>query len=111
MNGDARKAAIAAYKERKVTAGVYAVRSSASAAAWIGHWSDIDTIQRRIWFTLRQGTYPNRYLQDEWNLHGEAGFSFEVLERMPEDVTPFLRAGILKERAGYWRAHLDASLI
>lgn len=108
MKGEARKAAIAAYKERKSNAGIYAVRCAASGAVWVGHWSDVDTIRTRIWFTLRQGTYPNKVLQDAWRLHGEAQFSFEVLECLTEEVTPYLLAAKLKDRADYWCATLPA---
>ena len=58
-----RKAAIAAYKERKVIGGVYAVRCTATGEVWVGQWPNLATIQNRIWFTLRQGSHPNPDLQ------------------------------------------------
>lgn len=36
MTGEDRKAAIAAYKERKVIGGVYAVRCAATGEVWVG---------------------------------------------------------------------------
>ena len=108
MKRDARKAAIAAYKERKASAGIYGVRCIASDAVWVGHWLDVETIRTRIWFTLRQGTYPNKGLQDAWQLHGEAQFTFEVFERIEEEATPYLVAAKLKERADHWRVTLRA---
>ena len=50
-----RKAAIAAYKERKTVAGIFVIRSQASAERWVGAAPNLEKIQNRIWFTLRQG--------------------------------------------------------
>jgi hypothetical protein len=111
MKGAARKAAIAAYKERKVVGGVYVVRCEASGERWVGQWPDIDTIQTRVWFTLRQGTNPNRDLLEAWRQHGEAGFSFEVLERYEEEASPSMRTAHLRERASHWRKELGANSI
>ncbi|WP_325364972.1 GIY-YIG nuclease family protein [Asticcacaulis sp.] len=108
MKSEARKVAIAAYKERKSNAGIYAVRCTASDAVWVGHWSDVETIRTRMWFTLRLGTYPNKAVQDAWRSHGEAQFSFEVLERIAEEATPYLLTAKLKDRADHWRATLLA---
>ncbi len=49
-----RKAAIAAYKERKTVAGIFVIRSKASAQQWVGAAPNLEKIQNRIWFTLRQ---------------------------------------------------------
>jgi hypothetical protein len=111
MKSEARKAAIAAYKERKSSAGVYAVRCTACGTVWVGQWLDVETIQTRIWFTLRQGTFPNLTLQDAWRSNGEAQISFEVLERIEEEATPYLLAAKLKDRADHWRAKLAAHVI
>lgn len=58
MNKVGRKAAVAAYKERKVEAGAYVVRFTASGQAWVGSAPDLATIGSRIWFSLRQGGNP-----------------------------------------------------
>ncbi len=62
-----RKAAIAAYKERKTIAGIYVVRCAASGEAWVGQAPNLETIQNRIWFSLRQGSHTCRSLQAAWN--------------------------------------------
>jgi hypothetical protein len=64
MKGDARRAATAAYKERKVVGGAYLIRCAVSGEAWVGQWPDVSTIQTRLWFTLRQGSHPRKDLQD-----------------------------------------------
>jgi len=78
MNRDQRKAAVAAYKERKPKAAVYAVRCAADGAAWVGPTLNPDTVQNKIWFTLRLGSHPNRALQAAWAAHGEAAFAVET---------------------------------
>ena len=65
-----KKAAIAAYKERKTVAGIYLVRSKASAETWVGQAPNLEKIQNRIWFTLRQGSHQCRSLQAAWAAHG-----------------------------------------
>jgi hypothetical protein len=111
MNTYDRKAAIAAYKERKTVAGIYAIRCAATGQTWVGQTPNVDTVQTRIWFTLRQGNSPHRPLQGAWTAHGADSFTFEALERMDdEESSPALNSR-LKRRAQYWRTTLDALAI
>ena len=111
MKTDDRKAAIAAYKKRKSIAGIFAVRCAASGEAWVGRALDLDTIQNRIWFALRQGNHSNRELQGAWSAHGEAGLSFETLERLKEDELPYVRDTLLRERLSHWCTVLNGATI
>jgi len=106
-----RKAAIAAYKERKTIAGIYVVRCAASGEAWVGQAPNLETIQNRIWFTLRQGSHPSRSLQAAWNAHGEAGLTFGECERLEDEATDYVRNALLKERMLHWLAELTAEAI
>ena len=111
MNKDEKKAAVAAYKERKIIAGIYAVRCGPSAQIWVGQAPNVDTIRNRIWSGLRLGGDPHPDLRSAWASHGEDSFSFEVLERLDEEELPYIRNAILKERAAYWRLKLAALAI
>lgn len=111
MKGEARKAAIAAYKERKVVSGVYLVRCDATGELWVGQWPNLETIQARLWFTLRHGTHPKKDLLGAWSQHGESHFSFEILEKINDETHSHFRAAELKERASYWRTKLGANSI
>lgn len=104
MKGEGRKAAIAAYKERKVEAGIYAVRCTASDQVWVGSAPDLSTIQNRIWFTLRQGHNPHRSLQEAWVTHGSEAFAFEVVARLPhsDDDADYIRNAMLKSLHAEW---------
>jgi hypothetical protein len=108
MKGADRKAAIAAYKERKTIARVFAVRCAPSGQVWVGESRHLDTQQNGLWFALKQGGAMNRSLQDAWNLHGEAAFSFEALEQLAEAPSAYLQRAALKDRAASWRSELNA---
>src|SRR5664279_3622950 len=107
MNSDDRKAAIAAFKKRKSAAGIYAVRCAASGEAWIGQTLNLETIQNRIWFSLRAGGHSNRELQRAWTAHGADAFVFEPLEQLKDEELPYVRDALLKERFVHWRSMLN----
>jgi hypothetical protein len=107
-----RKAAIAAYKERKTRAGIFAVRCAATGQVWVGESRHVDTQQNGLWFSLKHGNYPNRALQAAWAAHGADAFGLEILECLPdEDLTPYLQGRLLQERGQDWRAQLAAPKI
>ena len=106
-----RKTAIAAYKERKTFAGIFVIRSKASAEQWVGQAPNLETIQNRIWFSLRQGSHPCRGLQTAWTTHGPDSLTFEECERLEEEETPYIRDALLKERALHWRSQLNAEAV
>lgn len=109
MKGAERKAAVAAYKERKATPGIFAVYCDPTGAVWIGESPNLDTHENRLWFTLRQNAHMNRELQAAWAAHSPDAFRFEVLERLePEAVAYVLRAQ-LKERSTAWLAQTEGA--
>lgn len=103
-----RKAMIAAYKERKTIAGVFAVICTATGQTWVGTTRHIDTQKNGLWAGLRLGSSPYRALQQAWNAHTEADFRYEQLDRLPHDMTPLGRGMELKERSARWRERLGA---
>jgi hypothetical protein len=111
MKTEDKKAAIAAYKERKAIVGIYAVRCLASGKIWIGQSTNLDTIQNRLWFTLRLGNHPCRDLQQAWNHGTSDDFVFEELERMEDEKLAYVRQARLKERVAYWRSSLGGTAI
>lgn len=106
-----RKAAIAAYKEQKTFAGIFVIRCKASSQAWVGQTPNLEKIQNRIWFTLRQGSHTCRSLQAAWAAHGPDGLTFEECERLEEEETAYIRNALLKERMVYWRERLGAEAV
>ena len=111
MKIDDRKAAVAAYKKRKSAAGIYAVRCAPTGQAWIGQTLNLDTIQNRIWFSLRAGGHSNRELLSAWAAHGADAFTFEPLEQLKDEELAYVRDNLLKERVVHWRSALNGSVI
>jgi hypothetical protein len=114
MTQEDRKAALARYRERKVAAGIYAVRCTASGERWVGRAPDLSTIRNRIWFTLRHGSHAQPALQAAWNVHGAEALDFEIVEALkpPEpDESAYLRDRQLKARLEHWRQTLGAGLL
>mgnify|MGYP000893572258 CR=1 FL=1 len=109
MKGQERKAAVAAYKERVATPGIFAVRCAPMGGAWIGQSRNIDAQKTGLWFALNAGSYPNREIQAAWKAHGEAAFSFEPLERLEPESVAYVLTARLKERLTHWRATLNAA--
>jgi len=109
MDKQSRREAIRDWKERKVVAGVYAVRCAPTGEVWVAGSRNLDAQQNSLWFGLRTGGHNNRAMQASWTAHGETAFSFEALERLDdEDLTPLGRADLIKARERHWLAALDA---
>ena len=112
MNREDRKAAIAAYKERKSDAGIYVVRCAASGQNWVGSAADLRTIWNRLSFTLRQGdARPSPSLQAAWREHGPGAFAFEVVERLDADKLSYGSERTLRDRVDHWRKAHQAEAI
>lgn len=106
-----RKAAIAAYKERKSAPGIYAVRCAATGEVWLGQAPDVTTIQNRHWAALRFGSHSNRAMQATWTAHGEASFRLEPLELLPEEANAALLSSQLRDALKRWQAELAAPAV
>jgi hypothetical protein len=104
-----RRAAIAAYKERKSVAGVFSLRCSATGEIWVGSALDIDKMFNRLTFSLRTGGWSGPALQAAWKTHGPGAFAFETLERLPDAPSAYVRDAALKDRRDFWREKLAAS--
>ena len=111
MDREQRKAAVAAYRERKAVACIYAVVCHSSGERWIGRALDLSTVQNRLWFTLRQGGYPHPALQAAWNQHGPGAFSLDIIERLEDEASAYVREGLLKERLSHWCSTFGADAI
>jgi GIY-YIG catalytic domain len=104
-----KKEAIRKFKEQKVPQGVYAVRCTANGHVWVGSSRNLDATRNRTWFTLRMGNYMDKSLQQEWNLHGEPAFDYEILEKLEDDLSPMAAEDLLKEKAKQWVVKMSAN--
>lgn len=111
MDRQDRKAAVAAYKERRPAWGLFVVQCTATGQAWLGCSRHVDTQKNGLWFTLRQGASPFAGLQAAWNAHDEIDFRFEELERLGDDYPEIGRMDELKRRRTLWAGRLGAELL
>ena len=110
MDKARRKEIIRSHKDYSPPQGIFAVHCSADGSVWVSASRNLEKQQNQIWFGLRQGGLPNARLQAAWNKHGEAAFSFEILEEVKDDNAQLIPS-LLKEREQHWRAALGASRV
>jgi hypothetical protein len=109
MDKQSRRQLVRDYKERRAPAGVFVVRCPATGEVWAGSTRDVDAERNKLIFGLRMGAHQNRPMQAAWNAHGEAGLSYEVVERIDDpDLTPRGLADELKARERHWLEALAA---
>ncbi|HVZ99040.1 MAG TPA: GIY-YIG nuclease family protein [Caulobacterales bacterium] len=103
---------IRAYKERKPRRGVFAVRCAPTGEVWVSSSPNLDSQQNSTWFGLNSGGHPNKELQAAWKAHGQAAFSYEILEELAEDdVSAYAVKADLKSLAESWREQLGARAV
>ena len=110
MDTARKKELVREYKEQKAVPGIFAVRCAPSAEVWVAKAPDLGKRQAGLWFQLRMGGFPGKSLQAAWNAHGEAAFTFDVLEEVKED-NDLLIPVRLDEREAYWRGQLSAAAL
>jgi hypothetical protein len=106
-----RKAAIQDFKDRPPDRGVYAVRSLPDGRVWVGASPNLGAAKNGLWFQLRTGVCRDRELQDAWTAAGEQAFTFEVLERLDEDVAPIAVSDLLKQAKNRLAREIGASVL
>lgn len=108
MHRTDRRAAIAAYKERKVAAGIFALRCAASGRCWIGRAPDLSTIENRLRFALVHDANLRASLRADVREFGVESIAFEVMESVDTEDLPYDRERFLRDRLDHWRARLGA---
>jgi hypothetical protein len=104
-----RKAAIQAFKERKTPRGIFAVRCRATGTVWVDSAMDLDAAENRTWFVLRNGDAQiDKSIAVEFQTHGREAFTYEILEKLDDDVMPLAIRDLLRERKLHWLAQLGA---
>jgi hypothetical protein len=110
MDRQSRRNAVREFKERKVSAGVFAVRCQPIGEAWVSASRNLQGQHTSLWFQLKMKGCYTRTLQDAWNTHGEPAFVFEVLETVEDDqLSAMGLADRLKSLEAAWREKLGAA--
>ena len=95
------------YLEIKIRAGVYAIKNLATGRVLVAGSTDVQGVLNRHRFELRHGTHRNPLLSQEWSLHGEASFIFEVLDVVkPSEDLAFNVAHELEDLVALWRQEI-----
>ena len=104
-----RKDAIRAYKERKIARGIFAIRCGATGSVWVDTAMDLDMSEKRTWSLLRNGdVQADKTAVAEFREHGQEAYTYEVLEKLDEDVAEMLVRDLLKEKKKHWLLQLSA---
>jgi hypothetical protein len=106
-----RKEAIRKYKERKITRGIFVIRSTATGRCWVDSSPNLYSPRNMNWSALRAGAHRNHDLQVEWNAHGESNFEFEIVETLDEDITEMAIRDELKSKRREWAKKLGAPTV
>ncbi len=70
------------YKERKIRAGIFAVRNLVNGKAFLGSSKNLEGPLNRHRFMLSIGGHPVTALQEDWKTFGPESFAFEILEEV-----------------------------
>lgn len=105
----AKKDAIRAYKERKISRGIFTIRCKTTGHLWVESSRDLDAAEKRTFFLLRSGDVQiDKTAEAEFREYGPDMFSYEVLEKLDEDVAETAIRDLLRERKRHWLATLSA---
>jgi hypothetical protein len=95
------------FKDRKVRRGIYAVNCTATGETWIGSTPNLDAAWNSLRFQLNIA-HRNHSLLAAWKQHGEPAFTFEVLEQLDDDISPFVVSDTLTKKKSAWIETLSA---
>lgn len=70
------------YKEEGRPMGVYAFRNAVNGKVLVGASQNLPGAENALRFQLKLGNHRNRELQADWKAHGEAAFTWEVLDEL-----------------------------
>jgi hypothetical protein len=76
------------YLETKIRAGVYAIRNQITGRALVAGSTNAQGTLNRHRFELRFGQHRNVKLAQDWAMHGETSFIFEVLDMVKPSEDP-----------------------
>jgi len=105
-----RKELLQQYADRDPPNGVFAVRNAVTGEVRVGHSRNLDKQKNGLWARLAGGMCVNKDVQASWAAHGEAAFTYEILEQLTE-TDPHALQRLMPERAAAWLEHLQAGVV
>ncbi len=93
-------------KEWKISRGIFTIRIG---SVWVESSRDLDAAEKRTFFLLRSGDVQvDKTAAAEFREHGQDAFTYEVLEKLDEDVAELAIGDLISERKRHWLATLSA---
>lgn len=106
MDDKARRAAKAAFAERKAEWAICVVRIG--AARWVTVKPDAAALDRRLGFSLRSGGAGAPGMREAFAGAGEV--RVDVVERLDDTLSPMARDRLAQKRLAHWAETLGATL-
>lgn len=88
-------------KQREKKSGIYAIVNITNGHKYIGQSLDLAKRKEQHFKDLASNRHANKYLQNAYNLHGKAFFSFTIIEYL-DDPSGEMLGRLLNEREQYW---------
>lgn len=82
MSKPDRKSLQTAYKERKITGGVFMIKNTVTGRLLLMSSVDLPNSRNRFEFSRKMDTCTHLKLQADWQQYGAAAFAYEVLEEL-----------------------------
>lgn len=111
MDKQQRRDIARAYKERKVSVGIFSLRCEPTGETWLGLSRNLDGAANSALLGLKMGSHRNKAMQAAWTAHGADAFTYAVVETPEEDLGPIGKEDWLKARLRHWIAALEAHSI
>jgi len=110
MEKQNKKEMLAAYKERKMIGGVYAIKNTANGKILLLSATELQGSKNRFEFSQKTGSCVNVKLQEDWNKLGSAAFVLEILEELEkkDTQTPKEFSDDIKTLKELWLEKLDS---
>lgn len=95
------------YKLTHPPMGIYAIRNLVTGRVLVEQSANLPGTINRHRTELKLGTHRNKALMDDWRVHGEVNFAFEVLEKVEQRPEPdFDYKAELIRLLAIWRMHV-----
>ncbi len=91
MEKQSKKELLAAYKERAIIGGVYAIKNTANGKILLQSAADLYGCKNRFEFAQKTGGCAALQLHEDWKIFGAVAFTFEILEQLEKKDTQTLK--------------------
>lgn len=113
LDSQQKKELIAAYKQRKVTGGVFAIKNERNGKSLLCGELNLTACKNRFDFSVMTNSCVFYALQKDWATHGAKAFTFTVLEEIEQGETQTNKAfrEDLDTLLEYYRQQYDPALL